>query len=98
MRITTLIIKAKLDITPRTYQDYHEWCSFFRDGSCGACIGRCPAGAITAKGHDKEKCAIYEETIKNDLVGRGEMNPDYISSCGLCQSRVPCQDKVPAQI
>lgn len=97
VRITTLLIKEKLDITPRTYQDHHAWCSFFRDGSCGACIQRCPAGAISAQGHDKEKCYAYEETIKKDLVQKGEMNPDYISSCGLCQCQVPCQDKIPVR-
>ena len=28
-------------------------------GTCKVCAKRCPAGAITAKGHDKDKCGEY---------------------------------------
>jgi len=95
MRFTTFIIKGQYEPDKREYSTYHEWCKFFKDGSCGVCITRCPAGAITKNGHDKEKCSEYEDLIREKLIREGIMDPKYIGSCGLCQCKVPCQDSIP---
>lgn len=97
MRFTTFIIKGQIKPDQREYEKYNEWCQFYNDGTCGACIGRCPAGAISKLGHDKQKCSMYEDTIKEKLIKDGKMNPKYIGSCGLCQSNVPCQDGIPSK-
>jgi epoxyqueuosine reductase QueG len=54
---------------------------------------RCPAGAITAAGHDKVRCKAYirQETmpfVKNRYGFEGK-------GCGLCQTRVPCESRIP---
>lgn len=95
MRFTTFIVKEQIEPDKREYEKYNEWCLFYKDGTCGACIGRCPAGAISKQGHDKQKCSEYEDTIKERLIKEGKMNPKYIGSCGICQSKVPCQDGIP---
>ncbi len=95
MRFTTIIVKQQLEPTKRGYSDYHEYCKFFRDGSCGACIARCPVNAITKEGHDKDLCSAYLQRIKNEIGPDFVRNSDYISGCGLCQSKVPCQDRIP---
>ena len=93
MRCGAVVTNLELTSTPRPYSSHMENCLFCRDGSCGACIQRCPAEAITEKGHDKARCATYIIT---------EVMPTYkkeyeveITGCGLCQSGVPCQDGIP---
>lgn len=98
MRFCSLIIEDKLPADRRPYEKYHEWCKFYADGTCGACIYRCPVNAITKKGHDKDVCSTYLQLIKNKTGPDILRNSNYISGCGLCQSRVPCQDKVPVKI
>lgn len=95
MRFTTIIIKGKVEPTDRPYQDHHAYCKFYTENKCGACIGRCPVKAITREGHDKEACSAFLQKIKNEIGPDFVKNSKYISGCGLCQSRVPCQDGIP---
>lgn len=95
MRFTTIIVRAQIEPTKRDYNDYHEYCKFYKDGSCGACIVRCPVDAITKDGHDKDKCSAFLQKIKNEIGPDFVKNSHYISGCGICQSKVPCQDRIP---
>ncbi|HWQ80622.1 MAG TPA: 4Fe-4S double cluster binding domain-containing protein [Anaerovoracaceae bacterium] len=95
VRITSLIVEAELLPSVRPYSAYNEWCLYFRNGSCGACMKRCPAGAITADGHDKEACDAYEEFFAERYWPEDIERGDYILGCGLCQAGVPCQNQKP---
>lgn len=95
MRFTTIVMKGTLEPTIRPYDNHHAYCKFFSDGTCSACIGRCPVNAITKEGHDKEICSAYLVKIKKEIGPDYVKNSNYISGCGLCQSRVPCQDRIP---
>ncbi len=91
VRFLSLVIEADIPATPRTYQTHQEWCPFLQDGSCGVCISRCPAGAITAAGHDKPACAAYGAAISRKYLTEGEGT----AGCGLCQTGVPCEFQRP---
>lgn len=95
VRMTSIIVEADLEITPRGERGHYDWCLYFRSGICGACIRRCPIRAISERGHDKDKCLAYEdiacEKYRPEHIERG----DYIFGCGICQSKVPCRDKRP---
>ncbi len=95
VRITSLIVEAPLTLTERPYSSYNEWCLYFRDGSCGICMKRCPVHAITAEGHDKEACEAYEEYFAEHYWPEDIKRGDYILGCGLCQAGTPCQNKRP---
>lgn len=95
MRFTTIIVKGNVEPTVRPYQDHHAYCKFYTENRCGACITRCPVKAITRDGHDKDKCSEYLEKIKHEIGPDFVRNSKYISGCGLCQSKVPCQDSIP---
>ena len=95
MRFTSIILKGKIEPTKRPYEDHHDYCKFYSKNKCGACISRCPVNAITKEGHDKEACSAYLQKIKKEIGPDFVKNSEYISGCGLCQSRVPCQDKIP---
>ncbi|MBR0596992.1 epoxyqueuosine reductase [Sinanaerobacter chloroacetimidivorans] len=98
MRFCTIIIEGRLPADQRTYQSHYEWCKFYADGTCGACIQRCPVNAITKEGHDKDVCSAFLQKLKNEIGPDILTKSSYISGCGLCQSRVPCQDKVPVRV
>ncbi|MGD2269878.1 MAG: hypothetical protein PVI06_05715 [Desulfobacterales bacterium] len=56
MRAGPVAAKLSIEPTPRPSANHHAYCLFFADGTCGKCIDRCQARAITEAGHDKEKC------------------------------------------
>jgi epoxyqueuosine reductase len=95
MRFTSLIVNRVFEPTSRPYKSHQEYCKFYRDGGCGACIYRCPVQAITKQGHDKDICSAYLQKIKNEIGPDYLKHSNYISGCGLCQTKVPCQDGVP---
>jgi len=97
MRLGSAVVGMKLTPSIRPYQHYRANCLFYRGMKCGRCIGRCPGGALSEKGHDKLKCfnILYE---KQAPWLKGEHGPGYIGTyagCGLCQTGVPCQSRIP---
>jgi epoxyqueuosine reductase len=93
MRCGSVIARVSVPPTKRPYDGHTEYCLFLSDGSCGLCMARCPAGAISEKGHDKEKCEGYCDGICNPYVK--ERFDLEVSVCGLCQTRVPCESGIP---
>lgn len=94
MRAGSVVARISIKPTPRPYSDHHAYCLFFTDGTCGKCIDRCPARAITEAGHDKEKCrehlARSREYVKRTYEFEGY-------GCGLCQVGVPCETFIPVK-
>jgi epoxyqueuosine reductase QueG len=94
MRCGSIIVNTALPITQRTAENHTANCLFLEKGTCGACIDRCPAGAITAKGHDKVLCRRYREIFFGYLKKDCGMDIEP-GMCGLCQTHVPCESKNP---
>lgn len=96
VRITSIVIEADIDITPRGDIGHYDWCLYYSKGICGACIKRCPVSAISKEnGHDKDSCLEYEDYAIEHYWPEHIERGDYIFGCGLCQSRVPCRDRRP---
>lgn len=92
VRYGSVIVNCRLNKTPRSYREYNEYC-LAKDG-CTACIIRCPAGAITAKGHDKAACIQYHKEVIAKIC-HDRYGYDGYSTCGLCQTGVPCESNIP---
>jgi epoxyqueuosine reductase len=94
MRVGSVVAKLSLDPTPRPYRDHRAYCLFFANRTCGKCIDRCPARAITEAGHDKEKCRLHlarsREHVQKTYGFEGY-------GCGLCQVGVPCEAGIPVK-
>lgn len=94
MRCGSVVARLSIPSTPRPYNDPHAYCLFFSQGGCGKCIGRCPVGAITEKGHDKVKCKEYLEKVQ--VTHARETYGLEAYGCGLCQTKVPCESRIPS--
>jgi epoxyqueuosine reductase QueG len=83
-RFGSVVASLALQPAPRPYTGSHEYCT-----ECGACIRRCPAGAIDGNGKRHPPCAAFLDTVKE------RFNPRY--GCGKCQTAVPCEARIPAR-
>jgi len=92
MRVASIIVRLALPASERPYTDHQEYCLFYSSGTCGVCMKRCPAGALSAQGHDKHKCKAFLNTtweyVRNSWQFEGY-------GCGLCQVAVPCEKAIP---
>jgi epoxyqueuosine reductase len=96
IRVGTIVTDLQLKPSERIYPHHLANCLYHFNKTCKACAARCPAGAITSKGHDKDKCFQYAyETIGPN---KREEYGVRIAGCGLCQTKVPCEYEIPKLI
>ncbi len=76
-----------------------ELCLFKKNGSCGICMKRCPMGALSVLGYERQKCysllrenaRIYTEFGSSYVAGAGETtNSEGSEVCGKCVTSSPC--------
>ncbi|RXA17106.1 epoxyqueuosine reductase [Methanosarcina sp. MSH10X1] len=79
-RFGTIFISAEIPPTPRPVE---EFCRYKKGEKCLVCIDRCPVGALSVKGLDKEKCfRLLQENAK--------AFPEFNQlACGKCATG-PC--------
>jgi epoxyqueuosine reductase QueG len=92
-RVGSVITDLLLPADERTYTDHRSNCLLCRGEECGICIDRCPADALSADGHDKQKCLQYVYGTALDAVR--ERYGVEASGCGMCQTKVPCESRIP---
>jgi epoxyqueuosine reductase QueG len=95
MRTGSIIAQIQVSPTLRPYTDHHEYCLFFTQGICGKCMPRCPVGAITDAGKNKEACYKHLFSVTKEHVTASYGFDGY--GCGLCQTGVPCESKIPVK-
>ncbi|CUH96617.1 hypothetical protein P22_2707 [Propionispora sp. 2/2-37] len=93
VRVGSVITELVLEPSPFLYKGIHDNCLHYNSNSCGACIRRCPAGAISLNGHNKDLC--FEYTRRKVMPAVNEAYGVTTPSCGLCQTRVPCERSIP---
>jgi len=82
-RFASIIIDAEMQPDERPYTDVYEYCTM-----CGACVRRCPVGAITREGGKRHApCDAWLQETKKQFAPR--------FGCGLCQTKVPCESGIP---
>lgn len=94
MRAGSVVAKITIPPTPRPYNNHQAYCLYHAEGTCGKCIDRCPARAITTEGHDKEKCRQHLARSR-EYVAKTYQFQGY--GCGLCQVGVPCESFIPVK-
>lgn len=85
-RFGSIVTNAPIQPTPRDYVDVNEWCTF-----CGACVRRCPVGAISlTEGKGNALCEEWLNAIEDGAL--------YGDACGKCQIGVPCSTRKPVSL
>jgi epoxyqueuosine reductase QueG len=92
-RCGSVITTLALPPSQRSYVQPRAHCLYHHNGSCGACIGRCPVGALSRLGHDKERCRDFVYGTAPAALSARYGVPQ--TGCGLCQTRVPCESRNP---
>ncbi len=93
MRVGSVIADIHITPTERTYDNHRAYCLYFSKGICKKCVSRCPVGAISEAGKDKVKCFGHLKPVTADHVKTHYGFDGY--GCGLCQTGVPCESKIP---
>ena len=84
-RFGSLIVSADIPADTRAYTDIYAYCI-----RCNACVRRCPARAIPKEGiKDNALCGAELQKSKVTFA------PRY--GCGLCQTGVPCESRIPGR-
>ena len=96
MRVGSVVTDLPLNPSGKIYPGHHANCLYYFNTTCMTCAARCPAGAITAKGHDKDKC--YEYSYRVVMKDKKAEYGVTITGCGLCQTKVPCEFEIPKPI
>lgn len=92
-RLGSVITDLSLLPSSRPYPERRANCLYYREGTCGVCIQRCPVGALSTSGHDKNLCR--EHVYGTIPAAVSERYGVTSTGCGLCQTRVPCEGAIP---
>ena len=95
-RVGSVVARLNIEATPRPYDNHRAWCAYFTGHGCMACAERCPVGAISEKGHEKIACLKYLVEVSSPHCKETYGFEAY--GCGLCQTKVPCGNGIPAKI
>jgi epoxyqueuosine reductase QueG len=95
MRAGSVIARMVIQPSAREYEDHHAHCLYYAKGTCLECVHRCPAGAVSEAGHDKERCSKYLRVTRRYVESSFGFN-GY--GCGLCQTGVACESRIPPEI
>jgi len=93
-RFGSVITDLYFEPSSRPYTHPFQNCPSTDNRKCGACIERCPAGAITTEGKNNAICHDY--LFNKDPMAEFNRQFGYpYSACGKCQTRVPCEYRIP---
>lgn len=96
VRLCSLLLEGVWPVEKRPYEGPFDWCLHSRDGACGACAARCPAGAVALDGgFDRKACLTYISGHKFLLGNLPGVDPKNGTGCGLCHTNVPCATRKP---
>lgn len=83
-RYFSIIADAPIEADPMVRR---EACIAKRTGGCKLCVKRCPSGALSLAGFDRQAC--YQTCLKNDALYPGA------DVCGKCVVGLPCSFAMP---
>lgn len=93
VRFGSVITNMPFPPSTRTYEDIRAYCLYYSKGICKQCVDRCPVGALSEEGHNKEICWNHVHEVNGPYIKK-EMKLEAFG-CGLCQTDVSCESGIP---
>ncbi len=89
-RCGSLVVGVPLEPDRKRHPHHRHNCLHHQTGECLVCAERCPVGANSESGHDKDRCSrnVMSNVPHNQLV-----NNVNIYGCGLCATGTPCSQE-----
>jgi Uncharacterized Fe-S protein len=87
IRLVSVVTELKVEPDVREAKNHMGNCLYMSNGTCGACIKRCPVNALSKEGHNKWKCYHRVYVVTEKKFGAPQ--------CSLCQTNVPCEYRNP---
>lgn len=94
-RCGSFIVNLKIEPVHRRHEDIHAFCLHYQKIPCLKCAERCPVGAISETGHDKDTCS--DRVQESRKICRDDYKLE-IYGCGLCSTAVPCESGIPLEL
>jgi epoxyqueuosine reductase QueG len=96
-RFGSIVTEWEYTGPPGTGTVPEEKCLFKRNGNCGLCVKRCPAGAYTLKTDGKDGVNFDRKSCYSLCLKNAEKHKDlgYADVCGKCLVGLPCSTKAP---
>ncbi len=91
-RCGSLVVGVPLEPDRERHPHHRHNCLHHQTGGCLVCAKRCPVGANSAKGHNKDKCS---RNVMNNVPHNQLANNVNIYGCGLCATGTPCAQEAP---
>lgn len=94
----SMVCDIALTPTPILYTSHVANCLFYQNRSCRRCMERCLTGAISEEGRSNIKCRenlVKEQPAKLKSLGLDKALIGLAPACGLCSTKVPCEDRIP---
>ncbi len=96
VRIGSIVVDTIIEPDLRAFTSHTQNCLYLAKETCGICIKRCPAAAITKQGHDKQMCHDYIRNVTSPYAK--QVSGEIVTPCGLCQVKVPCEKRNPLRL
>ncbi len=92
-RFGSLVLDVDLPIKREKADETREHCLYNQNGTCLACVARCPVGALDSDGLDKQRCYRhlleiakgYADLGLTDVCGKCAIGPCSFESAVLCE-------------
>lgn len=94
-RLGSFVVNLKLSPDRERPPGIHAYCLHAQGRECLKCARRCPVGAVSESGHDKEGC--YRK-VASSLKHCNRHYHIFIYGCGLCATGVPCESEIPRKL
>jgi len=91
-RCGSIVVAMPLEPNRKRHPHHRHACIHHQTGECLECARRCPVGANSPDGHNKDRCGrnVLGNTPRNQIV-----NNVNAYGCGLCSTGTPCSRESP---
>jgi hypothetical protein len=94
-RCGSFVANIRLRPNRERNENIHAHCLQYQGIPCLKCQQRCPVQAVSESGHDKAVCG---KRVIDSIKYCNRNYHIFIYGCGLCSTRIPCENSIPKEL